>query len=560
MSSKDLLNSRTPSSYSTVVGGHQERENKKKAEFTADDFPALSNSTTRSSSFDEHGIKKQIQYSVKAGSNHSSKNTSQVTSPTNSKSSLNLNQYQKGLTSPKDEKNGPIIDSLINSTSNISLHSDSISTSGTNKQKDNKNDKYSINSLLDQKREENILNTGSDILSFGFDLNDKKIYTKFSSPFSIKPKLFPKNQLPTCFSLPQMPPPIITRIGVFSDETLFYIFYTMPKEAIQEAAAQELYNRNWRYHKKFGIWLAKELGSEDVVKGLGCEKGLYLYFDPKDWEKKKSELTIYYEQLEERGPVGISLYNKEEEIAKENEINEANLNNIALMNMVRQGTAEGINASLLNNMNMSNRQILAEQAAMNQFSFTGNNQMSNLSPLNNPTTQQQSNNTNNLFSVFGAAMNNPSVINQLQQQQNYLMQAGNNPGNINLNNINPLLGLNNGINANGNIQFLSQNNNTTQSPLNLLNLTNNNANKGQIQSNITQTSASANINNTNSNNLNKGLMNVNLPMNNLNSMNNVNLNTLKALSGMNMNGMGMHMNNMNLNGINMAMNNNSIGK
>lgn len=54
MSSKDLLNSRTPSSYSTVVGGHQEREAKKKAEFTADDFPALSNTSTRSSSFDEH--------------------------------------------------------------------------------------------------------------------------------------------------------------------------------------------------------------------------------------------------------------------------------------------------------------------------------------------------------------------------------------------------------------------------------------------------------------------------------------------------------------------------
>jgi len=120
-------------------------------------------------------MKKQIQYSVKAGSNHSSKNTSQVTSPSNSRSNLNLNQYQKVLTtSPKDEKNGPIIDSLINSTSNISLQSDSITSSGTNKQKDNKNDKYSINSLLDPKREENILNTGSDILSFGFDLNDKK--------------------------------------------------------------------------------------------------------------------------------------------------------------------------------------------------------------------------------------------------------------------------------------------------------------------------------------------------------------------------------------------------
>jgi len=111
-----------------------------------------------------------MQYSVKAGSNHSSKSASQVTSPNNSKSSLNLNQ--KAINSPKDEKNGNIIDSLTNSTSNISLQSDS---SGTSKQRqDNKNDKYSINSLLDQKREENILNTGSDILSFGFDLNDKK--------------------------------------------------------------------------------------------------------------------------------------------------------------------------------------------------------------------------------------------------------------------------------------------------------------------------------------------------------------------------------------------------
>jgi len=52
--SKDLLNSRIPLSFSTIASGHPDRETKKKAEFTADDFPALSNSTTRSSSFDEH--------------------------------------------------------------------------------------------------------------------------------------------------------------------------------------------------------------------------------------------------------------------------------------------------------------------------------------------------------------------------------------------------------------------------------------------------------------------------------------------------------------------------
>jgi len=117
------------------------------------------------------GMKKQMQYAAKAGSTHSSKSTSQVTSPNNSKSSLNLNQK---TTSPKEEKPSTILDVLLNSNSNISLQSDSISPSGTTKQKDNKNDKYSINSLLEQKREENILNTGSDILSFGFDLTDKK--------------------------------------------------------------------------------------------------------------------------------------------------------------------------------------------------------------------------------------------------------------------------------------------------------------------------------------------------------------------------------------------------
>ena len=32
-------------------------------------------------------------------------------------------------------------------------------------------------------------------------------------------------------------------------ETLFYIFYSMPRDAMQAAAAVELYNRKWRYHK-----------------------------------------------------------------------------------------------------------------------------------------------------------------------------------------------------------------------------------------------------------------------------------------------------------------------
>jgi CCR4-NOT transcriptional regulation complex NOT5 subunit len=35
----------------------------------------------------------------------------------------------------------------------------------------------------------------------------------------------------------------------FQLETLFYIFYAMPKDQLQGFAAQELYNRKWKYHK-----------------------------------------------------------------------------------------------------------------------------------------------------------------------------------------------------------------------------------------------------------------------------------------------------------------------
>lgn len=47
-------------------------------------------------------------------------------------------------------------------------------------------------------------------------------------------------KLPACYKNVN-PPPAISKIFQFSDETLFYIFYTMPRDVMQEAAAQELY-------------------------------------------------------------------------------------------------------------------------------------------------------------------------------------------------------------------------------------------------------------------------------------------------------------------------------
>ena len=40
-------------------------------------------------------------------------------------------------------------------------------------------------------------------------------------------------------------------------ETLFYIFYNMPRDTLQAYAATELYNRDWRYHKDLKLWFTK---------------------------------------------------------------------------------------------------------------------------------------------------------------------------------------------------------------------------------------------------------------------------------------------------------------
>lgn len=87
-----------------------------------------------------------------------------------------------------------------------------------------------------------------------------------------------------------MPPAASSKIGQFSDETLFYIFYTQPRDFLQEAAAAELYRHNWRYHKELRLWLTKETGTEATQKTSTYERGSYVFFDPTSWEKIKVRL------------------------------------------------------------------------------------------------------------------------------------------------------------------------------------------------------------------------------------------------------------------------------
>ena len=43
----------------------------------------------------------------------------------------------------------------------------------------------------------------------------------------------------------------------WGEDLLFWMFYSNPNDHMQLQAADELYNRNWRFHKEKKIWISK---------------------------------------------------------------------------------------------------------------------------------------------------------------------------------------------------------------------------------------------------------------------------------------------------------------
>lgn len=135
--------------------------------------------------------------------------------------------------------------------------------------------------------------------------------------------------LPACYNV-QAPPHAATRIGTFTEETLFYMFYGMPRDRMQEMAARELtLNRGWRFHRDLKIWLMPTSATPtaaSMTAGIStlrmspapsetikspetiCETAdvaSYITFDQNTWSKVRRELPIVKDQvLEDRFLVG----------------------------------------------------------------------------------------------------------------------------------------------------------------------------------------------------------------------------------------------------------------
>jgi len=131
----------------------------------------------------------------------------------------------------------------------------------------------------------NRLALGSDLTVLGLNLNSNdNLYSTFGGPFSDKPATRePHYQLPMCYYM--QPPALKTgHLSKFQLETLFYIFYALPKDVLQAYAAQELYTRDWRYHVESKVWF-KQATPSDVPNG-NVAAGQYIYFDINTWERR----------------------------------------------------------------------------------------------------------------------------------------------------------------------------------------------------------------------------------------------------------------------------------
>jgi len=148
-------------------------------------------------------------------------------------------------------------------------------------------DRYGLMGLLSVIRmtdqDLNTLALGTDLTTLGLNLNSSEcLYATFASPWADSPaQRDPEYSLPQCYYM--QPPALKTgHFSKFQLETLFYIFYNMPRDTLQAYAATELYNRDWRYHKDLKLWFTKasRQGADET------QRGQYIYFDINEWKKK----------------------------------------------------------------------------------------------------------------------------------------------------------------------------------------------------------------------------------------------------------------------------------
>jgi len=141
---------------------------------------------------------------------------------------------------------------------------------------------------------------GTDLTTLGLNLNSpESLYKTFGSPWADAPsRPEAEFQVPSCYL--HLPPRLQPGyFGKFQQETLFYIFYSMPGDEAQLLAADELANRGWWYHKEMKTWIRRIPNTETTAKSDRFERSSFYVFDPTVWDiTVKEGFGLSYDALE----------------------------------------------------------------------------------------------------------------------------------------------------------------------------------------------------------------------------------------------------------------------
>lgn len=146
---------------------------------------------------------------------------------------------------------------------------------------------------------------GSDLTTLGLNLNTpESLYPSFGGPWSEQPCRpqdidfhVPSEYLVNQSIKDKLAPIKLNRYG---EDLLFFLFYMFSGDILQLAAAAELYNRDWRYHKDERVWITRAPGMVPTEKTSTYERGTYYFFDAGNWRKVAKEFHLDYDRLEER--------------------------------------------------------------------------------------------------------------------------------------------------------------------------------------------------------------------------------------------------------------------
>lgn len=88
-------------------------------------------------------------------------------------------------------------------------------------------------------------------------------------------------------------------------DKLFLFFYLAIGEILQLKAANQLFQRGWRYIKTDGIWIARIKDRQLDFRTTTFESGTYQFFNIQSWQREHGQFTLAYEDLAEHHDIGV---------------------------------------------------------------------------------------------------------------------------------------------------------------------------------------------------------------------------------------------------------------